>query len=512
MRGAIREDGGILQRFAKLAARDPEAPFLSISGRESSRSGFLEEVARVAGALRRRGIAEGDVVVLCMPNRIEWCTLFWGCVAVGARPAPLDPATGVWEMAQLLPLLSPKLAFATTWFRNGDPSERLAGAVGGLQVVALDGSGDDEPALEAFLHGADPIDVVERTPAVDEVLYYACTSGTTGNPKILAVSHLGFAQGQDDMGTHLGFGPGERVLLGMPLFHQGGFGMGLQSLLSGGLAIHAEGFDPSSILERVEEQRVTVVQLSPTLGKLLLSVPEIDRRDLGAWRIAYFAGEVLPEDLAARFRKDRGLRVVNVVGSSETGTMLAWDSLKDSDVPPSDLSTLPFTAARILDETGREVPDGEPGILWVRTDGLLLRYEGNPALTAAALREGWYGTGDLAMRLPDGRYRFLGRAKRIIKRGPNLVHPEEVEAFLLGHPSIAAVAVGKEPNDVFGESIVAWIQPVDGAALARADVIGFCRHQISPYKIPDRMHFVRSIPTDVGKVQHRRLEETETLP
>jgi len=506
------DDGGILRRFAHLGALHPEAPFLSVAGQSRSRGQFLTDVALAAGALRRAGVRDDDVVVLCMPNRIEWCSLFWGCVAIGARPAPIDPATGTWEMRQMLSVLSPVLAVATISFRGGDPSERLARVFPSLPLVVLDGIRPESRSLEDYLAGASPIDPDERVVAEDEVLYYACTSGTTGDPKILAVPHRGFARGQADMGAHLRFDVGDRVLLGMPLFHQGGFGMGLQTLLSGAQALHVESFDPASFLDRMVASRATVVQLSPTLAKLVLSVPGILERDLSAWRMAYFAGEVLPDDLAARFWRDLGVRVVNVVGSSETGTMLVWDSMTDSDMSPSDLAVLPFTAARILDEDGSPLPDGEPGILWVRTDGLLLRYEGNASLTARSLRDGWYGTGDLAVRLPHGRFRFLGRVKRVIKRGPNLVHPEEVEAFLLGHPAIAAVAVGKEPDAVFGESIVAWIQPVEGRRLARADVVGFCRDQISPFKIPDRMHFVESIPTDVGKVQHRRLRETDATP
>ncbi|MEN9307343.1 MAG: hypothetical protein RL173_1275 [Fibrobacterota bacterium] len=506
---------GALHRFAELAQRNPSAPFLSVDGQILTRSAFLEQVSLAAGAFAREGIAPGDVVAICSPNRLEWCVAFWGAVAVGAIPAPLDPATGIWEMRQLLPILRPRLAVSATAFRGGDPSDRLRQSMPGLRLVTLDGIRPNTLAWEEFLSDA-PAPRLDLDVETDDILLYACTSGTTGNPKILAVPHLGFLKSQEDMAAHLGWTESDKVLLGMPLFHQGGFGMGLQALLAGSAAMYVQAFDPVSFLDHLAATNATVAQLSPTLGKLVLSVPGFGKQNLTAWKMAYFAGETLPDDLAARFWQDLSLRVVNVVGSSETGTMLAWDSLADRGHSASDLAELPFTSARILSEAGDPIPGGEAGVLWISTDALLVRYEGNPVLTESVLieRDGrrWFCTGDLAKRLDNGRLRFLGRAKRVVKRGPNLVHPEEVEAFLLGHPSIAAVAVGKEPNEIFGESLVAWIQPAPGQTLTRSDVVEFCRDQISAYKIPDRMQFVDILPTDVGKIQHIRLRETGNQP
>jgi len=501
---------GILHRFTQLAAADPDAPFLAVDGEQLSRGQFLSGVSRCASALRRFGIGESDVVVLCSPNRLEWCIAFWATVAIGAVPAPLDPATGVWEMRQLLPILRPRLCLATTSFRGGSPADRLREAMPQTAVISLEDDSESR-SWKRFLDDLPEAALPLRDVSATDLLLFACTSGTTGNPKILAVPHLGFAKSQDDMASYLEFGPHDRVLLGMPLFHQGGFGMGLQALLSGAQARYVQAFDPSAFLSQLSTSRSTVAQLSPTLAKLVLTVPGFGDADLSAWRMAYFAGEVLPDDLARHFCRNLSVRTINVVGSSETGTMLVWDSAVDEERSASDLATLSFTRARIESPEGRPLPAGEPGILTVSTDALLSRYEANPSLTTSCLKveDGlrWYSTGDLAVELPDGRFRFLGRARRVVKRGPNLVHPEEVEAFLLTHPAIAGVAVGKKPHEVFGESLVAWIQAAPGKTLGRMDVVNFCRDQISSYKIPDRLHFVDRLPTDVGKIQHIRLRE-----
>lgn len=499
----------VLERFAELAAEAPDAPFLAVDGQERTRAEFLAEVDHCAAALRRARIGEFDVVVLCSPNRIEWCVAFWATVSLGAIPAPLDPAIGSWELQQLLPILKPRLAFATSSFRDTDPAALLRRAAPGCPVVGFEPSAPGT-TWDTFLGDA-PDSPARRTALPSDTLLLACTSGTTGNPKILAVPHLGFAAAQADMARHLGWTESDRVLLGMPLFHQGGFGMGLQALLCGAQARYLQGFDPSAFLDHVGLHRATAVQLTPTLAKILVSVPDFDARVPSTWSMAYFAGETLPADLAARFWRDHGIRTVNVVGSSETGTMLCWDSATDLPHPPSDLSRLPFTAVEVADEDGHPVEG--PGHLWVSSEGLFSRYEGNPLLTASTLRprgdRRWFRTGDLVQELPDGRVRFVGRSHRAVKRGPNLVHPEEVESFLLGHPDIAAVAVGKEPHEIHGERLVAWIQPVHGTAPTRRDVVEFCRGRIASFKIPDQMRFVERLPADLGKVQHIRLR-TET--
>lgn len=500
-----------LERFAELASVDPDAPFLAVDDQERTRAAFLAEVGRCAAALQRARIGEFDVVVLCSPNRMEWCVAFWAAVSLGAIPAPLDPAIGSWELQQLLPLLKPRLIFATSCFRETNPVDQLRRAAPGCPVVAFEEHASGT-TWKSFLDDV-PLAPPPRQVLPSDTLLLACTSGTTGNPKILAVPHLGFADAQADMATYLGWTESDRVLLGMPLFHQGGFGMGLQALLCGAQARYMQGFDPSSFLNHVGTHHATAVQLTPTLAKILVSVPGFDQRVPSSWTMAYFAGETLPAELAARFWSDHGIRTINVVGSSETGTMLCWDSAHDTSHAPSDLSRLPFSAIEVGDEDGIPVAGGETGNLWVSTDGLFTRYEGNPLLTASCLRvrEGrrWYRTGDLVHELPDGRVRFVGRSHRAVKRGPNLVHPEEVEAFLLGHPDIAAVAVGKEPHEVFGESLVAWIQPVHGTAPTRREVVEFCRGRIASFKIPDQMRFVERLPADLGKVQHIRLR-TET--
>jgi fatty-acyl-CoA synthase len=122
----------------------------------------------------------------------------------------------------------------------------------------------------------------------------------------------------------------------------------------------------------------------------------------------------------------------------------------------------------------------------------------------------WFDTQDLVLPLPDGYVRFVGRLKRVIKRGPNLIHPEEVEAFLLTHPAVAAVAIVRASHELFGESMEAWVQPAPGATLGRGDLLAFCRGNIAAHKIPDRFAVVEDLPVDIGKIQYKRIRTNES--
>ncbi|HEY5962338.1 MAG TPA: class I adenylate-forming enzyme family protein [Polyangiaceae bacterium] len=504
----VAEGTGALHVFRALANQAPLAPFLRVDNTELTREAFLDEVSAWAGALARQGIGANDQVALILPNGVEWCIAFWAIVSLGALPVPLDPQIGEWELHGVLPILKIRLCLSITRFRSAEVASNLLSwasrCAEPMCLVVLDG-GALPGALtrDEFLAGAPALPVPSRSVSNGEWLMLACTSGTTGNPKIIAVPHLGFLRAQLDMANALDLSENDRVLLGMPLYHQGGFGMGLQALVAGGQAIYSSSFDPERFLRCLEDAHVTVAQLSATLAKILLTHPTFDGFDLSSLRLYYFAGEVLPDALAAEFWRVRKTRVINVIGSTETATMVMWDSERDSARSASEFRALPFTATRI------ECSGNEPGNLWIHTDALLALYYANEPETRRRLvdHDGrrWFDTGDLAFPLQDGYIRFVGRAKRVIKRGPNLVHPEELEAFFLTHPNIAGVAVVPQDHELFGESILAWVQPRKGTSLSRSDLLTFCRGKIAAYKVPDSFAITDELPIDIGKIQYKRI-------
>ncbi|MBO5572032.1 MAG: acyl--CoA ligase [Ruminococcus sp.] len=509
--------------YSKYAQETPDKVLLRIDENTLTYSEFMEKTALFGSALKKLGIGENDKVGLVMPNSIEWFIAFWSAVRIGAQPVPMDPQSGSLELSRLIPATTVKVIFAFEKYK----ANSILGAVSALvpekisltKVICF----ADENALpkddcyitaDKFVaeYGEKECEIFQ--PEYLHTMSLACTSGSTGTPKILSVPSGGFLSTQKDMGDYLEFTSDDVMMLGMTLYHQGGFGMGQQMALKGGTMMYQPQFNPVEFLETVQKYKVNVIQLTSTLAKVLLSTPDFDKYDLSSVRACYFAGEVLPKEIADIFVEKLGIRVINVIGSSETCTMVVWDSARDAGTDPSDFRKLSFTDVRVIDAQHNDVAEGEIGELCVYTDGVITDYFGNPELSAEKILTDdqgrrWFCTGDLVNKLPNGIVRFAGRSKRIIKRGGNLVHAEEVEACLLTHPKIAAAAVTDEPHPVIGQQIVAYIQPKGDEKVTRGELARYFDGKLSAYKVPDKVVLVEEIPKDIGKIQFKYLRKKE---
>ena len=508
--------------YSRYAQESPDKVLLRIDENELTYAGFMRETAVIGSGMKRLGIGENDKVGICMPNSIEWYLVFWSAVRIGAQPVPMDPQSGSLELSRLIPATDSKVMFITEKYRTNSIIKAVSDLVPEkikLAKVVCFAPEEAVPADECYISAerfraelcGTQCDIYQ--PEYLHTMSLACTSGSTGTPKILSVPSGGFLSTQKEMGDYLEFKSSDVMMLGMTLYHQGGFGMGLQMSLKGGTVMYQPQFNPIDFLERVQRYHINVIQLTSTLAKVLLSTPDFGKYDLSSVRICYFAGEVLPKEIADEFVK-LGIRVVNIIGSSETCTMVVWDSLTDNGTDPSDFRKLSFTDFRVINEKYEDVPEGEVGELCVYTDGVILNYYGNPELSAEKILTDdkgrrWFCTGDLVNKLPGGIVRFAGRSKRIIKRGGNLVHAEEVEACLLTHPKIAAAAVTDEPHPVIGQQIVAYIQPKNDEKVTRGELAKYFDGKLSAYKVPDKVILVEEIPKDIGKIQFKYLRKKE---
>lgn len=495
-----------------------DKPLIAIDNEGVTYRAFIKDVNIIANAMLGLGISPNQKLGIIIPNSIMWYKIFWAAVKIGAQPVPLDPQIGQWEMVRLMNLMEIKICFAASSYRANNIIENIQRARPEIQslktIISIDLDNIDDGILPftSFIACADTEDSCPiYQPGDNDALMLACTSGSTGNPKVIVVPHVGFYKSQLDMADYLKFDHTDTMLLGMPLYHQGGFGMGLQMVLKGGTVMYQPLFDPLMFLNLIVEKKITVIQLTSTLAKILLSSPEFYIYDLSSVRICYFAGEVLPLEIAKAFYEKLGIRVINVIGSSETGTMVVWDSMCDKGTDPSDFHPLSFTKLKILDEEENEVQEGQVGTIFIHTDALITEYYKNEHETSLKLKRfdgiKWFNTGDLGLKLSNGRVRFTGRAKRIIKRGSNLVCPEEIEGFLLTHPDIEAIAIVGEKHPVIGEMIVAYIQPKKGCTITRGKLMKFCQGKLSAYKVPDQVIVTDEIPKDIGKVQFKYLKE-----
>ena len=505
--------------ISNIAAKAPQKLLLSINDEDITGEAFISETKILSEALLEIGVAVGQRVAMILPNCALWYKLYWSIVKIGAVPVPLDPQVGEWEMERLLSLIEVELCFVASKYRANLIAEHainVKSKVPSLKQLIICDEHSTHPclmSLPAFRQLASRrlavFDFIYE-PQQEDRLMLACTSGSTGNPKIISVPHLGFYQSQLDMGKYLGFDVSDIMLLGMPLYHQGGFGMGLQMVLCGGAVLYQTSFDPEKFLEMIEQRKVTAIQLTATLAKILLSVQNFDSYDISSLRLVYFAGEVLPFEIAQEFFVKRNIRLINVIGSSETATMCVWDSAFDGECDVNDFRALSFTKLMVLNENMMPVQENEVGAIFVNTDALILDYYRNELETEQKIIQidqiKWFNTGDLARKLSNGRIRFAGRAKRIIKRGSNLIYPEELESFLLTHPDIKSVAITSEKHELIGETVIAFVVAREGCRITRGDIVRFCKGKLAAYKIPDQVIETDEIPHDIGKVQYKYLK------
>ncbi|MCQ2464241.1 MAG: acyl--CoA ligase [Oscillospiraceae bacterium] len=510
------------QKYAEIAEKNPSKVLLRIDDNELTYSDFLSRTAKMASGMRNLGVKTNDKVGIIMPNSIEWYIVFWSAVRIGAQPVPIDPQSGVLELTRLIPSTTVKICFASVRYKTNSIKDAVMNVEDDkltAEKIIFFGDETGETFTGKFMSSDDFFssytdDYSEIfVPEKDHIMSLACTSGSTGTPKMLSVPYYGFYEAAVDMGKYLNFTENEVMMLGMTLYHQGGFGMGLQTTVNGGTVMYQPQFNPVSFLETVQKYHVTVIQLTSTLAKVLLSTPDFDKYDLSCVKACYFAGEVLPKEIADVFVEKLGIRVINVIGSSETATMVVWDSDKDRGTDPSDFRKLPFTDFIVADADGNDITsEDEVGELCIYTTAVITDYFANPELTAEKIRTDkdgrrWFLTGDLVKRIPGGKVRFAGRSKRIIKRGGNLVHAEEVEACLLTNEKIAAAAVTDDLHPVIGQQIIAYVQTVDNQKITRGEIARFFEGKLSAYKVPDKVIVVDEIPKDVGKIQFKYLRE-----
>jgi len=502
----------------KFALEMPNKTLLTIDENELTYQEFIDKTKIISKGLCRYGIKKNSKVGLILSNSIEWYELFWAAVRIGAQPVPIDPQSGAMELDRLLEFADLELCFLSEFYRNNRIYEILKPIAKSKEKIRKfillakdeDTVQDNFITFDTFYAEAELEDSeIYYVPEEEHIMSLACTSGSTGVPKVLSVPYCGFYDAIVDMGNYLNFTKDDVMMIGMPMYHQGGFGMGLQTVVKGGSVIYQPQFNPIQFLETVQKKKVSIIQLTSTLAKIILSTPNFDSYDLSSVRVCYFAGEVLPRNIAEYLVEKMGIRVINVIGSSETATMVVWDSDRDYGVDPSDFQELPFTKVNIVDEHGNNADYGE---LMIYTTAVIANYYANEEETKnkVVLDENGkrcFMTGDLVKRLDDGRIRFMGRNKRIIKRGGNLVYAEEVEAFLLSHPDIVAVAVVEKEHPVFGQQIVAFIQTKEQKVLTRGDIAVFFNGKMSAYKIPDQIICTEELPHDIGKIQFKYIRE-----
>ena len=481
---------------------------------------------RLAGALAGRGVGAGDTVSLMAPNVPEMLEAHFGVPMCGAVLNALNYRLDAATIRFILGHAETKVLITDREF-----SPMVAQALDGMDappvVIDIDdplcesGERIGEKDYEAFIDEGSPEFKYGLPDDEWQAISLGYTSGTTGNPKGVVCHHRGAYLNAVGQMLAFGIGAGSRYLWTLPMFHCNGWTYTWGVTAAGGTHVCLRAVDPALIFPLIEEHGVTHMCGAPVVLNLLLHAPDSVKRPF-AHIVEVATGGAAPPSAVIEGMSEMGFNVTHLYGLTETygpATVCAWQEAWDAldmegrasrmarqGVPYHTMHAMMVANGETMAETPR---DGETiGELMLRGNTVMRGYLKNPAATEEAFRGGWFHTGDLAVRHPDGYVEMKDRAKDIIISGGENISSLEVEECLFRHPKIMEAAVVARPDEHWGETVCAFVTPRDGAGdLAEDEVVAWCRERIARYKTPRTVVFGPLPKTSTGKIQKFVLRE-----
>ncbi|MFF5146699.1 long-chain fatty acid--CoA ligase [Streptomyces sp. NPDC013157] len=489
----------LASKVVRSAGAHPDRAALRLGDDILSYRALDQVSARMAGLLRDRGVKPGDQVAIMLPNSPEFAIAYFGVLRAGGVVVPMNPLLKAREVAYYLGDSGARLLFARPAFAD----EVRTGA----QQVEADAVVVDPGGFDVLLASA-PLaeDVVERDEDDTAVILY--TSGTTGEPKGAELTHANLTRNCDIVAADLiRLTPDDVIFGGLPLFHAFGQSCTLNAAVTSGACLTLlPRFDAEQALRMLADHRVTIFAGVPTIFSRLAQTPDRDAHDVSRLRLAVSGGAAIPVAVLRAFEAAFGCVVLEGYGLSETSPVASFSRLDAPRKPGSIGTPIHGVRMQVVDDSGDEVPQGETGEIVIRGHNVMKGYWRRPQATAAAIREGWFHTGDLGRVDQDGYFWIVGREKDLINRGGYKVYPHEVEDVLYEHPAVADAAVVGLPDPDLGEEVGAAVVLKPGATATAQELRDYVKHQVAPYKYPRQVWLVDALPKgSTGKILKREI-------
>ena len=519
--------------FDAMAARQPDALAL-IARHEGIRLTYRQlqaQANQLASALLAAGLAPGERLGIWALNCAAWLVTQLAAAKTGLVLVNLNPAYRTAEIEYALNKVGCKALVVQPRYKTSDYAGmlRALGGAGGarlpkLQTIYwLDQPGEaDEPGMTRFsallAQGTvdDPrVAGIQRTLRNVNPINIQFSSGTTGFPKAVTLTHRGILNNGFFVGEAQRFTAQDRLCMPMPLFHCFGMVMGnLNCITHGATVVYPDyRFDPETTLQAVQDEHCTALYGVPAMFIAELQHPRFARYDLSSLRTGIMSGAPCPIEVMKQVVERMHLAQITIAyGMTETSPVSCQSSVDTPlDVRVATVGQVqPHLEIKVIDPgSGATVPRGQQGELCTRGYAVMQGYWGEAARTQEAIdAEGWMHTGDLATIDAGGYINIVGRIKDMVIRGGENVYPREVEEFLYRHPKIQDVQVVGLPDEKYGEELCAWIIVKAGQTLTEDEVRAFCQGQIAHYKIPRYIRMVTEFPmTASGKIQKFRIRE-----
>jgi fatty-acyl-CoA synthase len=499
---------------------------------------FYQRVNNLARGLLAIGIGKGDHIGIWATNVPDWLTYLFAASKIGAVTVTVNTAYRTHELEYIVRQSDIKALCLIGGWRDSDylamvnelipelkscqRGQLVSARFPALKSVVFIGPEKHRGMYttpELLLLGShaqeDPLPRVSASLECHDVINMQYTSGTTGFPKGVMLTHHNILNNGFHIGERQKFTDAERVCLPVPLFHCFGLVLGIMAIVThGATAVVNESFDPLMVLASVQKERCTALYGVPTMFIAELNHPMFPMFDLRSLRTGIMAGSPCPEEIMKRVISDMHASEITIAyGLTEGSPVMTQTSTDD----PLELRVstvgqhLPGIDVRVVSaDLNRAVPAGTQGEVVCRGYNVMKGYYKLPEATAQAIdAEGWLHSGDLGTMDANGYFRITGRIKDMIIRGGENVYPREIEEFLLTMSGVKDIQVAGIASPKYGEEVGAFIICKDGACLSEEDVRDFCRGRISRFKIPKYVFFVGSYPmTASGKIQKYKLRET----
>ena len=483
-------------------------------------SQFEERVNRIANALFARGVRKGEIVIQWMMNSINWLEAYFGIVRVGALAAPLNFRFTGKDFKYCVDVAEPKAVILDEQF--ADKAEALRHPLLPPDRFIVNGEKVPEgmESLENVMAQSDSdpmrIKIGDEDPCG---LYF--TSGTTGNPKPILLTHKNMECAAVTEVVHGLRKSGDIWVTLKPLYHTGDWIHWLASLILGGTSvIQREKITPRAIFDTMHEERGTVAMLLvPWLQDILTSLESreinIQEYDLSCWRLVLLGTQHVPPSLVLRWKEQfpQMQYEINYGLTEASGPGCIHLGMEDEHKLGS-IGKAGFNwEARIVDDQGNEVRRGEVGEIVVKGNGVMREYYKNPKTTAETIKNGWLHTGDIGKMDLEGFIWFLDRKKDVIICGGENIYPVEVEETLQGHPMVHDVGVIGLPDQRLGEIVTAVIdlEPnVPRSSDIEKEILQFCEENLPRYKRPRRIIFDKVLRNPTGKIEKTKMKKNYT--
>jgi long-chain acyl-CoA synthetase len=483
-----------------------------VSGRRRvTFSHFNLRVNRLIRSLQRSGVPKGGVIGILSWNCMEYPEIYGAAMKGGYIASPFNPRLHQEELEYLIRYSEAETLFFGPEFV--EIVERLKKNLPGVKrLFPLEGSWAGATLYRELVESGasdEPDVTVEKEDPL--IIFY--TSGTTGVPRGALYTHARKLDNTKIKALEMGTKPGDRHLMVLPFFHIGGDSHVWPFFLAGGcnVILPNRSFDPGAVLQAIQEEGVTDMQIVPTQLSALLNHPDRDTYDLGSLNRIYYAASPMPVELLRRGLDVFGPIFAQGYGQTESGPQIATLSKEAHEVldKPSEKQKVLASCGqpslgvhvRVVDETNRDVPPGTVGEIIAQSDSIMREYWKKPKETAETVVDGWLHTGDLAYYDERGFIYIVDRKKDMIVSGGENVYSREVEEVLYKHPAVAEATVIGVPDPTWVERVHAVIVLKADARAGETELIAYCKQHIASYKAPKSVQFVDSLPKNPqGKI------------